>query len=192
MSYHLGIARHLPVLHRQLTSPSSHEIPKSPPEEGLTEDSKDVLIERLNDLVLRLSNSHSIDDAAITDIHSQVDKMELIVQREERQQSPGSDEINRSLNIPKEEDSFWGPPSPSSNLRMRLPPKSIPPAPSQSGALMSPAKAAKLAKEAQELDSLLATTVAELQTRREESDVCTFPNTQNSSLTLSSTFMIYW
>lgn len=172
MSYHLGIAHHLPSLHRQLTSPTANGFPKAVPDEDLTEDSKDVLIERLNDLVARLSNARNIDDVAVTAIHSQMDRIELIVRREERHQSP-LDGTVASLDVLRDEDNFWGPPSPSQSLRMRLPPKpgsAVLPQ-HQRELSMSTAKAVKIAKEAEELASILSTTIKELQTRREESDV---------------------
>lgn len=170
MSYHLGIAHHLPSLHRQLISPTSNGFPKAVPDEDLTEDSKDVLIERLNDLIARLSNARSIDDVAVTAIHSQMDNIELIVRREERHQSPPDGTV-ASLDVLRDEDNFWGPPSPSQSLRMRLPPKPGSSVLPQRELSMSTAKAVKIAKEAEELASMLSTTVKELQTRREESDV---------------------
>jgi len=161
MSYHLGIAHNLPALRRQLTSPTTSAFPSGAPaaEQHLAEDSKDVLIERLNDLVSRLSSAHSLDDRAVSTIHAQVDRIELLVQREERQQSPlpdgGEQEEGRGkLSLPRDEDTFWGPPSPSQSLRMRLPPRPAALARGQGKqreAPMSTAKAIKLAEAAEEL-----------------------------------------
>lgn len=170
MSYHLGIAHHFPSLHRQLTSPTNGSFPRTVPDEDLTEDSKDVLIERLNDLVSRLSKTHALDDGAVSAIHSQMDKIELIVRKEGRHHSPQSEEGYGSLNLVKEEDSFWAPPSPSQSLRIRLPQRPKNSVLSPREPRMSTAKAVKIANEAEELASRLTSAVAELLIRKEESD----------------------
>lgn len=167
MSYHLGIA-HFPVLHRQLTSPTSATFRETSPNEDLTQDSKDVLIERLNDLITQLSQANSLEDGAVSAIHSQVDKIERVLRGGDAQtpRSPGL------LETPREDDTFWGPATPTRNLKMRLPhisPKSGH-SPVYNEPKMDTSRAAEVAKAAEDLSSKLATTVAELQKRKEESD----------------------
>lgn len=165
---HLGIA-HFPVLHRQLTSPTSKTFREVSSNEDLTQDSKDILVDRLNDLILQLSNTNSLEDGAVSTIHSQVDKIEQLIRRQNGHtphQSP------RYLEASREEDTFWGPATPTQNLKMRLPISQI----SSYSAVakepqMSTAKAGQVAKAAEDLASKMAITFAEMQKRKEESDV---------------------
>lgn len=173
--YHLGIA-HFPVLHRQFTSPTSERFPESP-NEDLTQDSKDVLIDRLNDLVLRLSKVGSLKDRAISTIHSQVDKIEILVSRVEMKK-PSLPSRDVSLSVLREDD-FWGPPTPTQSIKMRLPAisqnspgNSVPHEDSiPDVSEVSPTKAVEVAEAAEALASKLSTVVAEFQIRKEECDV---------------------
>jgi hypothetical protein len=169
---YLGIS-HFPVLHRQFSSPASTGLSDSSPSQDLTQDSKDVLIERLNDLVLRLSTTNVLEDSAVTAVHSQVDKIELLLKGEEKHQKPSHSRSGSGLSKSQEDDPFWGPATPTHNIKMRLPDASIG---SQRPSLhrnlqMSPAKAIELAHAAEDLASKLSVTVEELQCRKEESDV---------------------
>jgi hypothetical protein len=168
---YLGIS-HFPVLHRQFSSPTSRSFSDSSPGQDLTQDSKDVLIERLNDLVLRLSTTNELEDGAVTAVHSQVDKIESIVRGEERQQRPSHSRSGSGISRTKEDDPFWGPATPTQNVKMRLPDMSFPPRrPARHASVASPAKAIELAQAAEDLASKLAVTIEELQNRKEESDV---------------------
>jgi hypothetical protein len=69
MSVHYGIT-HFPVLHRQFSSPTSRSFLESSPSEDLTQDNKDVLLDRLDDLILRLSKDNSLENSSVTAIHS--------------------------------------------------------------------------------------------------------------------------
>jgi hypothetical protein len=106
-------------------------------------------------------------------------------------------ETNGCPNLPREEDVFWGPLTPTQNMRMHIP--EIPEysrRPTRKELQMTPAKAIELAKGAEELATRLAATVAELQARKEESDVslCNLGPwiwRYRLRLTKVSTFMIY-
>lgn len=190
--HHLGIA-HFPVLHRQF-SPTASTFSAPSPARDLTQDSKDVLVERLNDLVLRLSKDSSLEDNAVTAIHSEVDKIELLLHGGERRRGSRGTE-NTTLSV--EDDTFWGPRSPTQSLRLRRPViiRGSPRQAAHNESPMTPAKAVELANAAEELASQLTKTVAELQTRKEESDVNPWmraPGLTVQWLTLRSTFTIYW
>lgn len=126
-------------------------------------------MDRLNDLILELSKAKDLEDGAVTAIHSEVDKIERLIRRQDGhtpQHSPGR------LAPPREEDTLWGPPTPTQSIKMRLPHMS--PSLAQSPFFNEPpitSKADEVAKAAEELASKMAVTVTELQLRREESDV---------------------
>jgi len=172
----LGIA-HFPVLHRQFSSPTSSRFPESPPsQDDLTQDNKDVLVERLNDLVQRLSkHGASVEDKAVTNIHHLVDGIETLMREKPKVLNLDDMDIESENGDTREQDSLWRPAlprSPIQNIRMRLPDSWRSPQPSASPIQeINTSKAADIAREAEELASQLAKTVAELQIRREESDV---------------------
>lgn len=167
--HHLGIA-HFPVLHRNFSSPTSTILLGSSPSQDLAEDNKDVLIERLNDLVVRLSDS-SLEDRTISAIHTDVDRIETLIRYRGTHQSPpvGSDSKASKGSV---EDVFWRPLTPTRNISMRMPDSPTSPRHFiQYAAQMSTQRAIDLATSAEELASKLSETVAELQVRKEESDV---------------------
>lgn len=166
MSFHqLGIA-HFPVLHRQFSSPTTQSFAESSPDQDITQDNKDVLIERLNDMVSRLSKSSGLKNSVITAIHSEVDHIEVLMRDREKPQK--SDPFGFDGRETRE-DNRWGPPmSPTRNVRMRfadIPHSPLRPPP------MSPSRAVEIAQAAEVLSSKLEVTVLELQARKEESDV---------------------
>jgi len=191
---YLGIS-HFPVLHRQFSSPIRGAFSdSSPSQQDLTEDSKDVLIERLNDLVQRLSTAQELDDGAVTAVHSQVDKIEMILKGEEKQKKPSHS--RSSSGVPRDSpDPFWAPATPTKSIRMRLPDTSTR---SQRPPLrrnlqeVSSVKASELAQAAEDLASRMAVTLEEFQRRKEESDVSSLVGVYRTSLlTSESMFTIY-
>jgi hypothetical protein len=191
---YLGIS-HFPVLHRQFSSPTKGAFSdSSPSQQDLTQDSKDVLIERLNDLVLRLSTAQELEDGAVTAVHSQVDRIEMILRGEEKHKQPNHSRSGSGIPVPKD-DPFWGPATPTQSMKMRLPNTSTggqrPPL-HRNLQQVSSAKAKEMAQAAEDLASRMAVTLEEFQRRKEESDVgprkvlC-----KTSSLTPESTFTIY-
>lgn len=173
--HHLGIA-HFPVLHQQFSSPTASA---SPPVQDVTQDNMDVLLERLNDLVLRISEntSSSLDDRTVTAIHSEVDRIEVLVKKGEKHQQSGHvrGKDSRDSKGPTDagDDVFWGPLTPTRKVKMRLPGTSANPSLSspRNAPRVPTSRAVEIAGAAEELASSLATTVAELQTRIQESDV---------------------
>ncbi|PMD44982.1 hypothetical protein L207DRAFT_577929 [Hyaloscypha variabilis F] len=169
---YLGIS-HFPVLHRQFSSPIRGSFSESSPsQQDLTQDSKDVLIERLNDLVQHLSTAQELEDGAVTAVHSQVDKIEMILRGEEKHKKP--DHSRSSSAVSRDgHDPFWAPATPTKSMRMRLPDMSTgsqrPPLRRNLQELSS-AKASELAQAAEDLASRLSATLEEFQRRKEESD----------------------
>ncbi|CZT44095.1 uncharacterized protein RSE6_04220 [Rhynchosporium secalis] len=167
MSFRLGIS-HSPVQHRQLTSPKIEQYPE-PPVGNITEDSKDVLIERLNDLVLRLSKVSLLEDGAFSAIHKEVETIELLVDGVEKSNSPS--QLLRADSGYSEADDFWGPSTPTRNIKIRLPVMSTYKLPSPKLASKSkPDKAIEVAQAAEELSAKLSCTLAQLINRKVESD----------------------
>ncbi|KAJ5038144.1 uncharacterized protein L3040_007013 [Drepanopeziza brunnea f. sp. 'multigermtubi'] len=140
------------------------------PNEDLTQDSKHALIDRLNRLVLRLSSVGSLKHRAISTIHSQVDKIEILVSRVEIKR-PSQPLCKLSLNIPRE-DGLLGHPAPNRILEIENTTVSTKPHfedgmnPGVSN--NTPNNTAKLAQAAEDLASRLSTTVVELQERKVE------------------------
>ncbi|RFU34050.1 hypothetical protein B7463_g2277, partial [Scytalidium lignicola] len=179
MSLHyLGIA-HFPVLHQQFSPTTSKLSVENSPTRTLTDDNKDVLIERLNDLVSRVTSS-SLDDSVVTAIHGDVDHIERLLQGKEKQsQSPLSarSSMDRGLRSSTDENisekkSFWSPATPTRSISMHLP---IRESLSPSSQYATPDVKRHLDRTKEVVTSTaalvaqLTTTVAELQARREES-----------------------
>lgn len=169
MSFHrLGIS-HFPALGRPALSPTTSTFSDSITQEDVNEDNKDVLLDRLNDLVLRLSKEDSLVDTAVTAIHSKVEAIEQIIRSGRRKKI---EEVGA-----RENDSYWGSLSPTRSISLRLPSsaKNTPRHSRQATQLdpspqMNPTQATEIAKAAEELVSQLTHAVVELQSRKEESD----------------------
>lgn len=172
---YLGIA-HFPVLHRQFSSPTTQAFSESSPDQDITQDNKDVLIERLNDMVSRLSRSTTLENSAVTAIHSEVDRIETIMRGREKPKKHlilENHGLEMSQSKSNGDEHFWRQPlTPTRNFNMSLS-GSVPNSPHlpHHPPQMSPSRAIEIAKAAEELSTRLATTVSELQTRKEESDV---------------------
>lgn len=176
MSLHyLGIA-HFPILHRQFSSPTTSFPLGSSPSQDLMQDNKDVLIERLNDLVLRLSKDSCLEDSAVTAIHAKVDQIELLIPGE--RSLPGlkqvGDKSNATARLSRdnEEDIFWQSPTPTRTASMRLPEtrKNIHSQSIPQVSETSTTRVAEIATAAEAIASQLTAAVLELQTRKEELD----------------------
>lgn len=188
MSLHFLGIRDFPILHRQFSSPTIKltEIPTSSQDpvpgkdQDLARDSKDVLIQRLNDLSYHLINSAELEDEVVTALHVDVDRMEEASRRSRGVTPESSFKDDRSIGTPRtfDEDTFWGPFSPSRKPTMRFPDS-----PSQNSLVrprlhrvqeMYPDKAILLATQAKELTEALEGMMEELKARKEETDVSHF------------------
>lgn len=122
----LGI-RGSSTLHRQLTSPRSQDfsLPMLSPSvtSDVSQDSRDVLVQRLADLSTRLASATDLADADVTALHVDVDRMERILRGkaarviESSRESPatprrGSFSRTMSGLSNYDADGFWGPTSP--------------------------------------------------------------------------------
>ncbi|CAL3972540.1 unnamed protein product [Diplocarpon coronariae] len=169
MSYTLGVSSSS-VMQGHFNSPTSKSYPEVS-KEGLPQESKDVLVDRLNDLVLRISKVGVLRGKAISTIHAQVDKIDILVNRVEAIERPNlpSREVLRNGTPPTD---FGEPSTPTQNLPMSLPIYShASNCSSTPGAVdKSPKSAAEVAKAAADLASRLSTIVAEFQLRNKESN----------------------
>jgi hypothetical protein len=186
MSLHFIGIRDFPVLHRQFSSPTSKAFESPTSNRDISGDSKDVLVQRLNDLAIRLMTEGNLKDDDITALHVDVDRMERVMRTSGGAHLEESFHDGRSPAIiaasrDHEEDAFWGPFSPSRNLKMRFPTSPLTTSHStlQEALDMSPGKAFKLspkkaailAQEAESLREQLSKTLTELQARKEETNV---------------------
>ncbi|QSZ32824.1 hypothetical protein DSL72_002404 [Monilinia vaccinii-corymbosi] len=149
--------------------------PSSDPSNQDSQDNKDVLLQRLNDLVVRLSHDDA-EDAAITALHKKADEMETLLRVEYAMDLDAKASHRKAKPPPPGRDSnelFWGRPlAPARNSYLRRPSSPSPRARNSSydRTVVAVAKAAEIATSAEELNVRLAQAVGELQASRIESD----------------------
>ncbi|KAI8960525.1 hypothetical protein F5Y11DRAFT_266225 [Daldinia sp. FL1419] len=155
----------------------------------VVQDSKDVLVQRLNDLATQLSKQDDIQEDNVNSLHAKVDEMEKAVSardypssRRQLRSRPTSLVFQDNRN---ERDSFWGPLTPGHTM----PSISTTPLPTcaststqteaslnapevsaAKGSQMSSAQASRIAVEAQNLCKELEEVVSGLRARQEETD----------------------
>jgi hypothetical protein len=180
LHHHLGLS----MLHRQFSLPPSPAISDICSSAGRrssgqdAEDNKDVLIQRLNDLLAKLSHD-DVEDSAITELHRKTDEMETLLKVEQASSSLSSssslsdiDEKSQSSLRRDSEDLFWARPlTPTSSFlrRPRTPlhrPHSRP-----RRSRMTVSRAADIAESVDELNARLVKVIADLQVTRAESNV---------------------
>lgn len=217
--YHFGLgSSHLSPLRRQLSSHLAVNFPpafsrngnsdaggelsddddslgENPSSEldSLTQDRKDVLLDRLNDLVQRLSGGGAIQEASIDSLHAKVGDMEDILTGDGRASRPrkprrpplpgrGSFLLGPSQLSEHQQHDLWTPATPDW-LAPRFPemaesgtaaegPIAVPSSDNRAGAGTKPSTevADGLAVEAQRLCADLTSALSSLQARREESE----------------------
>ncbi|KAI8947396.1 hypothetical protein F4801DRAFT_560834 [Xylaria longipes] len=155
------------------------------PDHGDNEDSRDVLVQRLNDLAARLSQQHHVEDENINILHAKVDELENVLSEKEAQPpqlpplSPGDDDQGGS-------NLSWEPPHPGSMLPSDVSSLASPRQPSPSVKIGVDHKAHKKAKsrasrvavaqaeqvvaEAQDLHKNLEVVISNLRDRQEETE----------------------
>lgn len=160
--------------------------------EEIVRDSKDVLVQRLNDLAAQLSQQDYIKEDSVNGLHAKVDEMERVLStrsdssRRRTQRSRPSSIILQSSTSSR--DSFWGPLTPGQimpsipNMPLPImqssatqtieesPMPSITMAETTNKSRTSPALANRVVKEAQTLCKELESVVTSLRARQEESD----------------------
>ncbi|KAL7623880.1 hypothetical protein AAE478_005436 [Parahypoxylon ruwenzoriense] len=195
----LGMSPFSP-LRRQLSSPfvrSSSSL--HPPgtahsdQEEIVRDSKDVLVQRLNDLAAQLNKQDHINEDSVNHLHARVDEMEKVLSVKDHSSNrasrrPRSRPSSLALqNSRSEGDSFWGSLAPGRiipnipNISLPTSQRSpsmqsfkestgAPEAKAVSEPRMSPAQASRIVTEAQKLCKELEAVVTSLRARQEESD----------------------
>jgi hypothetical protein len=153
----------------------------------LTYDSKDVLVDRLQDLVQRLSNGGDLTDVNIDALHAKVDDMEkilvgegsLVRRRRPRPLLPlqQMDSTMSSTSSPAEHHARDSLKSMSNNSSADAEPSHQPKDNKESAEM-----AEKLAAESEKLYAEVATVLASLQARREEVDVRGYSHESRSML----------
>jgi len=197
MSLHYLGMSHFPVLHRQFSSPTAASFHESSPGQALIQDSKDVLIDRLNDFAVRLSKDN-FEDHTVSEFHRRMDEMELFMRGEEKTLKSVRIENDGYLHpaTPSDngEETLWGSLSPTQSVRMRLPrsPKPRKLRARHVDSEMTIFRVNEISKQAEQLVSQLTTVVTELQLRKEESDVGMTRAREIYPLISHSIFMIYF
>jgi hypothetical protein len=149
------------------------------PRQEFSMDKRDALVKRLQDLVFHISKdtSRSLDDNIIPSIHSEVDRIEVLIKDGEKHQD--LDAEDRELlkesqpHLDPTDNALWSTHAPIEQDSMRISNTSAcPPNPAlQKSQDMTPSRATEISNVAEELASQLAASLKELQTRREESEV---------------------
>ncbi|PQE25617.1 hypothetical protein CJF30_00000305 [Rutstroemia sp. NJR-2017a BBW] len=168
------------MLHRQFSLPLSPAISDICSSAGRrssdqdAEDNKDVLIQRLNDLLAKLSHD-DFEDSAITELHRKTDEMETLMKVEQGSSSSSLsdiDEKSQSSRRRDSEDLFWARPLTPTSSFLRWPrtplhrPHSRP-----RKSRMTVSRAADIAESVDELNSRLVKVITDLQVTRAESNV---------------------
>ncbi|KAK6955804.1 hypothetical protein Daesc_003448 [Daldinia eschscholtzii] len=160
-----------------------------PGRDSVVQDSKDVLVQRLNDLAAQLSKQDNIQEHNVNRLHAKVDEMEKALST--RDYSPSHRPLrSRPTNLVlqdnrSERDSFWGPLTPGHTM----PSISTTPLPTYTtsstqtegsfntpqvaaakGSQLSSSQASRIAAEAQTLCKELEEVVSGLRARQEETD----------------------
>jgi len=163
-------------------SPASHGHPS--PDTTISsresaQDNKDVLVQRLNVLAIRLMEEDDLDDEDIIKLHKDVDKLEQMVDvsmtrsqdndHHYDEQSPVKEDHEEG----SEDDVFWEPHRPGRNEPSREFTMQMPVSldnNSKTVSNKSTGKAVAIAAEAEALQSQLSKTIKELHLRNEESN----------------------
>lgn len=184
---------------RQLSLRGAHDERPGSSEEDASRDSRDVLARRLADLAERVSGE--LGDEGVTEMHRWVDELEDVVSAG-RKPAKKARVRPKSLDINATRDAPWGPSSPFALLRsgfsdptplgeaaLQGPPRPSEPVdetlqlpalvqmkPPPKKGRASVEDAARIAREAEQLNYHLATLITRLQARQEESEVSEPPS----------------
>lgn len=175
----LGIMPRSPGLQR--TFSSSHSIDShvvsSLEQEDIAQDNKEVLLERLSDLVQRLQDEDHLDNKSAAAFHKRVDEMETIFRSKQRTLRPARSlrsmrSFTSSPNIgPVRDDSMHLPTTPPMPQRELFGASSHETPESLPNASFKPENAIKLSQQAADLVASLNKAVSEFQERKEETEV---------------------
>ncbi|KAI0142370.1 hypothetical protein F4776DRAFT_676281 [Hypoxylon sp. NC0597] len=199
--YSLGVSP-LSPMRRQFSSSLTRSSSLHPPEpdhseqDDLVQDSKDVLVQRLNDLATQLSQQDHLKEDSVYGLHAKVDEMERVLSRRDHplRQTPQRSRPTSLIQLQSsknEHERFWGSLSPG----RIIPSISNVPLPTQKSSStqtseeyfdghrahtpqknqMSAAQAARVVEEAQRLNKELEDVTTSLRARQEESDARSHP-----------------
>lgn len=162
----LGLRRHFTSALSFTNVDASPTVPSNSSNQD-SQDNKDVLLQRLNDLVVRLSHDDAEDDA-ITALHKKTDEMETLLRVEYSMDLDPKVSHTKVKPPPPRRDSndvFWGRPLNTrreSYLRRSTSPPPISRSSSYNRGVVAVAKAAEIATSAEALNVRLARAVGEL------------------------------
>lgn len=202
MSPFSPMRRHLsPSFTRSSSSPLYATEPEHSEDEEVVQDSKDVLVQRLNDLAAQLNQQDHLKEDNVNSLHAKVDEMERVVSsrghpspRRSQRSRPSSLVLQKSTS---ERDFFWGTLTPSrmpSISNIPLPTRkssatqttedhSVANAKPASEPQMTPAQVNQIVEAAETLDKELQSVMTSLRARQEESDARSLPSPHtNASL----------
>ncbi|KAI0147840.1 hypothetical protein GGR57DRAFT_476003 [Xylariaceae sp. FL1272] len=177
-----------PVSARSSSSHQRSDSYRSEAPDDLAQDSRDVLIQRLNDLASKLAQRPHVDDENISAMHARVDEMEnalvtpgyrLSINAHQPgilAQSPSydGDESSSPWDTPGEANRLLGSPikftSPAGNADQVIPDTTKANAKPTKTSKMSVAQAQRIVAEAQDLQKGLETILTNLRTRQQETE----------------------
>jgi hypothetical protein len=211
MSLHFLGIRDFPVLHSQLSSPSSKLFQSPDPStelaQELAQDSKDVLIQRLHDLTSQLSAADSLKNEDITALHVDLDRMERVLHHTPAMHHEEAFRAHRRINSMEslrsnDDDIFWAPLSPrlasprlKSGFKLQEFSHKVAETPAKATDHISPRQAVLLAQEADSLYKHLETIVKELKARKDEANVSSassrFPDSGLTECSISTISLLY-
>ncbi|KAI5862378.1 hypothetical protein GGS23DRAFT_97663 [Durotheca rogersii] len=177
-------------LHPPDPDPDSDSDSEPSDQEDIVQDSRDVLVQRLNDLAAQLSRKERLKEESINSLHARVDEMETalsLTDRPAKRAPPRSKPAGLALQTPKSEgDPSWVPLTPGriipsipsiSLSAQNSPPRrafgestDTPGARAANEVGMSPEQARRVVAEVQNLCKELEAVSANLRARQEESD----------------------
>ncbi|KAI0506593.1 hypothetical protein F5B22DRAFT_623106 [Xylaria bambusicola] len=153
-------------------SDSYHPSPDHGSHEDTTQDSRDVLVQRLSDLVTRVSQGH-VEDESIYALHAKVDELESVLRLRDKSSNiryDGQDQSDLSWEpphpdtlLPSDASSLVSPqrPSPSAKASKKTGPRA---------SKMTREQAERIAAEAQDLHNSLEIFMSNLRDRQEETE----------------------
>ncbi|KAI1132213.1 hypothetical protein F5Y10DRAFT_231821 [Nemania abortiva] len=172
-------------------SESDHLDPDHGDYESITQDSRDVLVQRLNDLATRLSRQQHVEDGSIDVLHAKVDELEIVLSAPDYSSKAKTRPPRRPSLSPGDDGQdgsnlTWGPPhldtllpSDVSSLSSPIGPSSLAKTrtrrranakPRSHASRMTVAEAEQVVAEAQALSKALEVVISNLRDRQEETE----------------------
>ncbi|KAI0472391.1 hypothetical protein F4859DRAFT_102971 [Xylaria cf. heliscus] len=160
--------------------------PEHEDREGVTQNSREALVQRLNGLAARLSRQHHVEDSSINVLHAKVDELENVLSKRRTRprqlppRSPGGDDQDESdfslepphpgSLLPSDVSSLASPTRPSASGKAETGHQAHKKAKSRRTSKMTVAEAERVVAEARDLHKSLEVVISNLRDRQEETE----------------------